>query len=55
MRQDTVPKKYDNMDKAWSEMEGMLGLLGDRYTRYLPPAKYKSTVNAAMENLCGMH
>jgi hypothetical protein len=42
------------MDKAWSKVEGMLVLLRYRYTQYLPPVKYDSTVNTAMENLCGM-
>jgi hypothetical protein len=54
MGQDTVSKKYDNMDEAWSEVEGMLRLLGDRYTQYLPLAKDDSIVNATMGNLCGV-
>jgi carboxyl-terminal processing protease len=32
----------------------MLGSLGDKYTRYLPPAKYDSMVNAATGNLVGV-
>jgi carboxyl-terminal processing protease len=54
MRQVAVSKKYDNMDEARSEVESMLGSLGDRYTRYLPPAKYDSIVNAATGNLYGV-
>jgi hypothetical protein len=54
MRQDAVSKKYTNMDEAQSEVEGVLGLLGDRYTWYLPPVKYDSIVNAATGNLCYM-
>ncbi len=47
-------KKYNSMDKAQSKAKGMLGLLGDRYTRYLPLAKHDSIVNAATGNLCGV-
>ena len=48
MRQDGVTKKYESTDEARVEVEGMLGSLGDRYTRYLPPA------NAATGNLYGV-
>jgi carboxyl-terminal processing protease len=54
LRQDAVSKKYDTMEEARSEVESMLGSLGDRYTRYLPPAKYDSIVNAATGNLYGV-
>ena len=40
IRQDALKKKYRNMDEAHFEVEGILSSLGDRYTRYLPPAKY---------------
>ncbi|KAL3780166.1 hypothetical protein ACHAW5_010524 [Stephanodiscus triporus] len=53
-RFDGVTKKYESMDEARVEVEGMLGGLGDRYTRYLPPPKYDSMVNAATGNLYGM-
>jgi carboxyl-terminal processing protease len=51
MRHDAMSKKYNNMDEARSKVEGMLRLLGDRYTRYLPLAKYNSIVNTATGNL----
>ncbi len=35
-------KKYDTMEDARVEVSRMLDTLGDRYTRYLPPAKYDS-------------
>ena len=54
MQQDGVTKKYESMDEVRVEVEGMLGSLGDRCTRYLPPAKYDSMVNAATGNLYGM-
>mmetsp|Transcript_56239 Transcript_56239/g.119590 ORF Transcript_56239/g.119590 Transcript_56239/m.119590 type:complete len:492 (-) Transcript_56239:57-1532(-) len=54
MRQDALNKKYKSMDEARSEVEKMLASLGDRYTRYLTPAKYDSIVNAATGNVCGV-
>ncbi|KAL3822629.1 hypothetical protein ACHAXA_006414 [Cyclostephanos tholiformis] len=55
MRQDAVlNRKYDSMEEARGEVERMLATLGDRYTRYLPPAKYDSIVNAATGNLYGV-
>ena len=42
------------MDEARGEVERILSSLGDRYTRYLPPAKYDSMVNAATGNLFGV-
>lgn len=54
MRQDALKKKYRGMDEARSEVDRMLASLGDRYTRYLPPAKYDSIVNAATGNVCGV-
>ncbi len=54
MRQDALKKKYKNMNEAQVELEQMLSSLGDRYTRYLPPSKYESMVNAATGNLFGV-
>ena len=54
MRQDSLKKKYKNFAEAQAEVESMLGSLGDRYTRYLPPAKYDSIVNAATGNVFGV-
>ncbi|KAL7525295.1 hypothetical protein ACHAWF_001297 [Thalassiosira exigua] len=54
MRQDALKKKYKSADEARAEVEKMLSSLGDRYTRYLPPAKYDSIVNAATGNVCGV-
>ena len=42
------------MDEARAEVEKILSSLGDRYTRYLPPAKYDSIVNAATGNVYGV-
>ncbi|KAL9189647.1 hypothetical protein ACHAXT_009322 [Thalassiosira profunda] len=54
LRQDALKKKYKSMDEARNEVENILGSLGDRYTRYLPPAKYDSIVNAATGNVYGV-
>jgi len=42
------------MDEARGAVETILSSLGDRYTRYLPPAKYDSIVNAATGNVYGV-
>ena len=54
LRQDAIKKKYKNMAEAQTEVENILSSLGDRYTRYLPPAKYDSIVNAATGNVYGV-
>jgi len=54
LRQDAIKKKYKSMDEARTEVESILGSLGDRYTRYLSPAKYDSIVNAATGNVFGV-
>ena len=42
------------MDGARTEVVRIMSRLGDRYTRYLPPAKYDSIVNAATGNVFGV-
>ena len=42
------------MDEAQVEVGTMLSSLGDRYTRYLTPAKYDSIVNAVTGNVFGV-
>jgi len=54
IRQDAVKKKYKNMDEARSEIQSLVSSLGDKYTRYLPPAKYQSMVDAATGTLAGV-
>ena len=51
MRQDAVKKKYKTMDEANAEIQKIVGSLGDKYTRYLPPAKYQSMVDSATGTL----
>lgn len=54
VRQDIVKKKYKNMDEARDSISSMVGSLGDKYTRYLPPDKYQSIVNSATGTLAGI-
>lgn len=54
VRQDMVKKKYKSMDEARSEISKMVGNLGDKYTRYLPPSKYQSIVDSATGTLAGV-
>jgi len=55
LRQDAILKtKGKNMEVARKEIDGMLGKLGDKYTRYLTPDKYLSMVNSATGTLAGV-
>jgi len=52
MRQDYVKnRKYKTMDDAHKAIETMVSSLGDKYTKYLPPAKYQSIVDTATGTL----
>jgi C-terminal processing protease CtpA/Prc len=54
VRQEAVKKKYTNMNEAQVEIERLVSTLGDKYTRYLPPAKYRSIVDSATGTLAGV-
>lgn len=54
IRQDAVKKKYKSMNEAQNEIEKIVGSLGDKYTRYLPQAKYRSIVDSATGTLAGV-
>lgn len=55
MRQDMVKKaKYKNINDAREAIATMVGTLGDKYTRYLPPDKYQSMVDSATGTLAGI-
>jgi carboxyl-terminal processing protease len=49
-----VGTKYANMDEARSSIDKMVATLGDKYTRYLPPAKYQSIVDTATGTVAGV-
>mmetsp|Transcript_14663 Transcript_14663/g.40756 ORF Transcript_14663/g.40756 Transcript_14663/m.40756 type:complete len:475 (+) Transcript_14663:183-1607(+) len=54
MRQELVKKKYKNMDEAHDAVANMMSKLGDKYTKYLSPAKYQSLVDTATGTLAGI-
>jgi carboxyl-terminal processing protease len=54
VRQDLVQKKYKSMDEAQAAVSIMMSKLGDKYTKYLSPAKYQSLVDSATGTLAGV-
>lgn len=54
MRQDLIKKKYKSPEEAQAAIETMMSKLGDKYTRYLSPAKYQSIVDTATGTLAGV-
>lgn len=54
MRQDIVKTKYNSMDEAQDAVATMMSKLGDKYTKYLTPAKYQSLVDTATGTLAGI-
>jgi carboxyl-terminal processing protease len=42
---------YKNIDEAHQAIDEMISTLGDKYTRYLSPAKYRSLVDSATGTL----
>lgn len=54
LRQELVKKKYKNFDEAQLTVADMMSKLGDKYTRYLSPAKYQSMVDSATGTLAGV-
>ena len=53
-RQKAVKAKYKSPVEAQDAIEKLMSKLGDKYTRYLPPAKYESLVNSATGTLAGV-
>ena len=54
IRQELVKKKYKSMDEAQGSVSEMMSRLGDKYTRYLTPAKYQSIFDSATGSLAGV-
>lgn len=54
LRQDLVKRKYKNADDAHAAVDQMASTLGDKYTRYLSPAKYQSIIDSATGTLAGV-
>eukprot|EP00980_Cylindrotheca_fusiformis_P010448 scaffold2322_cov135-Cylindrotheca_fusiformis.AAC.7 len=54
MRQELVKRKYKSMEEAQGAVSDMMSKLGDKYTRYLTPAKYQSIFDSATGSLAGV-
>ena len=54
IRQDAVKQKYKTNQEALDAIDKIVSSLGDKYTRYLPQAKYRSIVDAATGTLAGV-
>eukprot|EP00977_Amphora_coffeiformis_P018972 scaffold6829_cov171-Amphora_coffeaeformis.AAC.2 len=54
LRQDLVKHKYKNIEEARAAIDQMASTLGDKYTRYLSPAKYQSIIDSATGTLAGV-
>lgn len=54
LRETFVKKKYKDMAEAQEAVTEMIAKLGDKYTRYLSPAKYQSMVDSATGTLAGV-
>lgn len=54
IRMETVKKKYDTDEEIYAALKNMLSKLGDRYTRYLPPAQYSALMNSATGDVTGV-
>lgn len=54
MRQELVKKKYKSMDEAQESVSNLMSTMGDKYTRYLTPAKYQSIFDTATGSLAGV-
>jgi carboxyl-terminal processing protease len=54
LRQELVKKKFKNMEEAQTSVSDLMSKLGDKYTRYLTPAKYQSIFDAATGSLAGV-
>ena len=54
LRQDAVRRSYGSDEEAYEAAGEVLSALGDPYTRFLPPAKFESVVNAATSSVGGV-
>lgn len=54
LRQDALSQDLGSEETAARHIQDMLGLLEDRYTRYLTPAQYEATLFAATGQLVGI-
>ena len=55
LRQQLVKKDFKTDEEVYDGIQKMLDMLGDKYTRYLTPAKYDALVNSAQGELTGRY
>ena len=54
LRMGVVKKQYSSDEEVYESLRDMLSKLGDRYTRYLPPAQYTALMNSATGDVTGV-
>ena len=54
LRQEIVKRKYNSDEDVYKALQTMLLKIGDKYTRYLPPAQYNALMNSALGELVGI-
>ena len=54
LRMDVVKKQYKTNEEVYDALKDMISKLGDRYTRYLPPAQYTALMNSATGDVTGV-
>lgn len=54
LRQQMVKRSYGSDEEVYKQIQDSLQQVGDKYTRYLPPAQYSVLMNSAMGELCGI-
>jgi len=54
LRQQMVKHSYNSDEELYKRIQDTLQQIGDKYTRYLPPAQYSVLMNSALGELCGI-
>lgn len=54
LRQSMVKRNYKSDEEVYKQIQDTLQQMGDKYTRYLPPAQYSVLMNSALGELCGI-
>jgi C-terminal processing protease CtpA/Prc len=54
VRQEIVKKDYKTDEEVYKNIASMLVKVGDKYTRFLPPAQYFALMNSAQGELTGV-
>ena len=54
LRERIVRRSYSSDDELYRTLQAAVQGVGDKYTRYLPPAQYDALVSSATGRLCGV-